>query len=393
MCFAWIWPTKRLFSIKAESIVFPKKLLCQWTHRQWLYPCYCPFSLSTIYVSLSLCFPLAPFPSQHDYSLSLSYPVHTFVLLQYPLQILTLFESLPCSNRCHFQVLTIFISLPWSNTYPLIPFPCLQMQNTIKHTAPFSAASLSLPSLGRTVSRCHCIVVQLLMFLSIVSFADALAFTIPQTYHTSPVLTRVRGFTDIQSRAATSPRDFCLKSKSLENVAGNLTRPSIGHVSLEIWYSQEDELLMIRLLRVDLLAKPSAAVISSTWQVRPEVKVCLLHEKRKFWESGQSKAPCTLVPHSVTFIHIKKGTVKEQVLKLTVLDSLRKNEKTPIGFVFVTFNDIDLTWKSSSYVREIVPSSEVNFICFYHSPLFYCPLFSIDTFLPYFHYELPPLDT
>ena len=166
----------------------------------------------------------------------------------------------------------------------------------------------------------------------------------------------------MQFRSPPQPRRLCSRgrAKSCDDVGGDLTRPNIGHVCLELWYSRDDELLMIRLVRVDLLAKPNPAAIGSKWNVRPIVKICLLHKKRSFWGSGQNKSRSTLAPHDTAYVPVKRTAVQDECLRLSVYDEERYNEKTPIGFVFIRLQDLDLSWKSSAYVREIVPSSEVS---------------------------------
>ena len=133
-------------------------------------------------------------------------------------------------------------------------------------------------------------------------------------------------------------------------------------MNLEIWYSSEDEMLLVRLHRIDIIAKPSPSVINS-WDYTPEVRVSILQEKRKFWDSRASKGRWTLTPHQATYIPIKKSVVQDQCLRLTCFDGERKNDLTPIGHVFVQLKDLDLSWKSSCYVREI----EVNsVVCLFH---------------------------
>ena len=170
----------------------------------------------------------------------------------------------------------------------------------------------------------------------------------------------------MQFRSPPQPRRLCSRgrAKSCDDVGGDLTRPNIGHVCLELWYSRDDELLMIRLVRVDLLAKPNPAAIGSKWNVRPIVKICLLHKKRSFWDSGQNKSRSTLAPHDTAYVPVKRTAVQDECLRLSVYDEERYNEKTPIGFVFIRLQDLDLSWKSSAYVREIVPSSEVSVLSF-----------------------------
>ena len=133
---------------------------------------------------------------------------------------------------------------------------------------------------------------------------------------------------------------------------------TIGSVNLEIWYSCEDEMLLVRLHRIDILAKPSPSVINS-WDYTPEVRVSILQEKRKFWDSRASKGRWTLTPHQATYIPIKKSVVQDQCLRLTCFDGERKNDLIPIGHVFVQLKDLDLSWKSSCYVREIEVNSVV----------------------------------
>ena len=195
------------------------------------------------------------------------------------------------------------------------------------------------------------------------SLVDAIDFTIPQTYYGSPIIRRSRGTTELQLRSSPQSQRLCprtTRAKSCDDVSGDLTQPSIGNVCLELWYSRDNESLMIRLVRVDLLATPNPAAIGSKWDVAPIVKVCLLHKKRSFWDSGQNRARCTLAPHDTTCMTVKREVVQDECLKLAVFDERRINEKIPIGFVFVRLLDIDLSWKSSTYVREIVSSSEVS---------------------------------
>lgn len=195
-----------------------------------------------------------------------------------------------------------------------------------------------------------------------ISRKDPISFTIPQAYHSSPITKRIRGGTELQARTPPQSRKLCprARAKSYDDVGCNLTHPNIGNVCIELWYSRDDELLMIRLVRVDLLATPNPAAIGSKWDVRPVVKVCLQHKKRSFWHGGQSKANCSLVPHDTRYLPIKRDAVQNECLRLAVFDERRYNEKIPIGFVFVRLVEIDLSWKSSAYVREIAPSSELT---------------------------------
>ena len=140
------------------------------------------------------------------------------------------------------------------------------------------------------------------------------------------------------------------KSRSLEVFGTVINRKAIGYVSIEVWFSQEDELVFVRLQNVDLAAKPTPAAIGTTWDLELEVKVCFLNQKQR---------QRVLKPHSAAYIPVKRSLVKEQCMMITCYDAKRQNDLTPIGYVFVPLTDIDLSWKSTSYIREIVPNSKV----------------------------------
>ena len=145
----------------------------------------------------------------------------------------------------------------------------------------------------------------------------------------------------------------------MENLASDANRSVIGQLSIKLWYSEEDEMLFVRLLRADILSVPSPSVIGSAWICKPEVDITLAPHKKKFWESI-GKTRWVLTPSAAVYIAMKKCSLLETSLRLTCYDSKRRNDQIPIGHVFLPLKDVKIVGKSYIFNKEMMVNSEVN---------------------------------
>eukprot|EP00794_Sanderia_malayensis_P016697 gene16697-18391_t len=189
-------------------------------------------------------------------------------------------------------------------------------------------------------------------------------FIIPKRYDLSPEIERkfgdangtvvnVFGHHSLPSCGMTKSR-----TRSQEDLVG-CTNTIIGQITAELWYSDDDEMLLIRLERVHLLSTPSPSVVGSNWLSKPECKISILPQCNKFLEAISSKKNCwTIMPNSAVYIGIKKNCLHEKTLRLTCYDAKRKHDRIPIGHAFYPLENLKNFATTYEFVKELKPSSE-----------------------------------